>query len=517
MKKRKILTLDQKIKVIETSEKEGLSCREIAEKFGVGKTQVSRILSERSEVRKESNTNIERKILKRTSEYEEVNSLTLEWFHKARSLGIPVSGPVIKQKALMFASLTGKESFIASNGWLEKFNKRANITFKLISGEAKDVCPITVNQWKKNIKEICDDYSPEDIFNADESGLFWKGLPKRTFDYAGEETTGLKVHKNRISIMFVTNLNGTEKRKLLVIGKGAKPHCYGRGTVAHYHQGKLIYKHNKKAWMTSQIFEEYLLHWNSQLQFQERRILLFIDNAGCHPSKTLTNIKIQFFPPNTTSVLQPLDQGIIRVFKSLYRKKFISRLLSMIEEEQDVKEVMKMITFRHALQWSIESWDEINSSTIKNCWKKAGFEDIGESPQYDVMSPESVLSPVFESPLIHSTLEELTNYDESLETCEPISPDFEKEMCERLTQKYNTPITENIIESEESETEYVPESDLNWKNVSQMLFKLESFFSSKDPELATKIQTIHTLSDKLKLATVVQQTLPQFWVTTQNI
>ena len=42
-----------------------------------------------------------------------------------------------------------------------------------------------------------------------------------------------------------------------------------------------------------------------------------MDNVPCHPVDIiLSNIRLQYFPPNTTSVLQPLDQGIIRAFKS---------------------------------------------------------------------------------------------------------------------------------------------------------------------------------------------------------
>ncbi|CAB0031069.1 unnamed protein product [Trichogramma brassicae] len=49
----------------------------------------------------------------------------------------------------------------------------------------------------------------------------------------------------------------------------------------------------------------------------KRKVILFMDNAGPHPDNMqLTNVKIIFLPPNTTSVSQPLDQGIIKNFKN---------------------------------------------------------------------------------------------------------------------------------------------------------------------------------------------------------
>lgn len=53
--------------------------------------------------------------------------------------------------------------------------------------------------------------------------------------------------------------------------------------------------------------------------FKYFQILLLIDNCTPHnaPLK-LDNICVEYFPPNSTAVLQPLDQGIIRAVKSRY-------------------------------------------------------------------------------------------------------------------------------------------------------------------------------------------------------
>ncbi len=79
--------------------------------------------------------------------------------------------------------------------------------------------------------------------------------------------------------------------------------------------------------MTREVFTKWLLEINRFMKSKKRRILLFIDNCSAHTDlPTLSNIRIKFLPPNTTSKLQPLDQGFIKNFESLYRKEWFEKL-----------------------------------------------------------------------------------------------------------------------------------------------------------------------------------------------
>ena len=66
-----------------------------------------------------------------------------------------------------------------------------------------------------------------------------------------------------------------------------------------------------------------------------RRALLFIDNASCHGSKEtiplLRNVRIQFLPKRTTSLLQPFELGIIAWLKRRYQLKLFQRAIELIE------------------------------------------------------------------------------------------------------------------------------------------------------------------------------------------
>jgi hypothetical protein len=74
--------------------------------------------------------------------------------------------------------------------------------------------------------------------------------------------------------------------------------------------------------MTSQIMEEWLTAFNGRMKKQNWHVLLFLDNATCHPHIKLSDVRLAWFPPNTTSVSQPMDQGIIRKRKLALADKF---------------------------------------------------------------------------------------------------------------------------------------------------------------------------------------------------
>ena len=108
---------------------------------------------------------------------------------------------------------------------------------------------------------------------------------------------------------------------------------------------------------------------DSQLRSEGRKILLILDNCTCHPDmkNVLSNIKMLFLPSNTTSVLQPVDQGIIRNFKVHYRNRLLARMTRSLNVDSsilniDLLDSMRLIT---------ESWNSLTETTIKNCFAHA--------------------------------------------------------------------------------------------------------------------------------------------------
>ena len=121
--------------------------------------------------------------------------------------------------------------------------------------------------------------------------------------------------------------------------------------------------------MTSKIFKEWLTILNKQFLSENRKILLLVDNFSGHPNDTYSNIEIKYFPANCTSVLQPLDQGIIQAFKTKYRTSIVREKLDAIEYGS----ATPTIDLISAINKVKKAWDGISRQTIENCFRKAGF------------------------------------------------------------------------------------------------------------------------------------------------
>lgn len=133
--------------------------------------------------------------------------------------------------------------------------------------------------------------------------------------------------------------------------------------------------------MTARLFNEWLVIVDKQMANQKKKIALIVDNCTAHNLRTkLTNIELIYLPPNCTSILQPLDMGIIRCFKAYYRRRLVEKVLFNIEYgascvgKVDVKDACDEIS---------NSWNEVTAKTISNCWRKAGFNSTVEVDDID--------------------------------------------------------------------------------------------------------------------------------------
>ena len=117
--------------------------------------------------------------------------------------------------------------------------------------------------------------------------------------FKGESCKGGKFAKDRLSIMLCCSATG-EKLKPLVIGNAARQRVFKQNSVTPDNL-PVTWKHNKKAWMTTAVFKDWLNQLNETMKKKKRRIIPFVDKATSHVvSKKLSNIHVKFLPPHLT-------------------------------------------------------------------------------------------------------------------------------------------------------------------------------------------------------------------------
>ncbi|UYV83543.1 TTC21B [Cordylochernes scorpioides] len=125
----------------------------------------------------------------RDGEFREIEEALFRWIRQANAMKLAINGNILKEKAILLALKMGQDNFETSKGWLEKFKAKRNIAFKRLHVEAGSVDANSVATWKGGIiPSLLAKYSPQDIFNADETGLFYKLLPNQTMTIRDKST-----------------------------------------------------------------------------------------------------------------------------------------------------------------------------------------------------------------------------------------------------------------------------------------------------------------------------------------
>jgi hypothetical protein len=132
--------------------------------------------------------------------------------------------------------------------------------------------------------------------------------------------------------------------------------------------------------MTSSLYQEWLQQWDQDLQAKNRKILLLQDNFSGHiVPDGLQSIRVENFKPNLTAHVQPMDQGIIRCFKAHYRAKYIHRAIDRYDSGITPSEIYDIDQLQ-AMWLADVAWHEVETTTIRNCWRKAGILPEKNSP-----------------------------------------------------------------------------------------------------------------------------------------
>ncbi|GBM97528.1 Tigger transposable element-derived protein 1 [Araneus ventricosus] len=247
-----------------------------------------------------------------------------------------IYGDLLNQTSRTSTDEASEDSFKASRGWFDNFRKRTGIHSVVRHGEAASSDVKAAEDYLKIFSELIEanGYIPQKVFNCDETGLFWKKMPNRTYITAEEKIMpGHKPMKDRLTLALCANASGDCKIKPLLVYHSENSRDFKSHKILK-EKLQVMWRVNPKAWVTRQFFVQWvnLVFGPSVKKYlQENNLpmqaLLVLDNAPAHPPnfeddilEKFKFIKALYLPPNTTPILQPMDQQVISNFKKLYTK-----------------------------------------------------------------------------------------------------------------------------------------------------------------------------------------------------
>ncbi|KAG6953249.1 hypothetical protein JG688_00012919 [Phytophthora aleatoria] len=211
----------------------------------------------------------------------------------------------------------------------------------------------------KSLRKCIDEYEPRDVFNLDETGLFYQMAPRQL-------QPGETKRPKLLSIALCCNMDGSEKLEPVVI------HSEQNGLNDTQIPARLY--SNDQAWMTGSNFSDWLQAFNSVME--NRHVLLLVDAAPCHGTGAtdfeLSNVKVRFLPPNSPPHLQPMRAGIIQQFKMNVKILGVQWMLDQrrAANSSDLEAKMGLLT---AVQHIVQSWQYLMPQMIRNCWAHTGI------------------------------------------------------------------------------------------------------------------------------------------------
>ncbi|GIY88508.1 hypothetical protein CDAR_187021 [Caerostris darwini] len=429
--KKKMMSIELKREIIEKHE-QGVRVVDLSRQYGRSTSMICSVLKRKESIKSVTPAKGLTIISKlRTTLHENMEKLLMVWVTEKQLQGDTLTQTIICEKArAIYGDLlkqtpqtsideASEESFKASRGWFENFKKRSGIHSVVRHGEAASSDMKAAEDYIKTFSDLikAQGYISQQVFNCDETGLFWKKMPNRTYITAEEKMMpGHKPMKDRLTLALCANASGDCKIKPLLVYHSENPRAFKSHKILK-EKLQVMWRSNPKAWVTRKFFVEWVnLVFGPTVKkyLQENNLpvqaLLILDNAPAHPPnleddilEELKFIKVLYLPPNTTPILQPMDQQawlgvttktLTSAWKKLWPEAVAERIYEELEpgvsveeeivslgksmglevEERDVNELIEEYT----QELTTEEIQELQSQQHTEVMQEIGFEESEE-------------------------------------------------------------------------------------------------------------------------------------------
>ncbi|XP_069180104.1 tigger transposable element-derived protein 7-like [Procambarus clarkii] len=461
-RKRSFLSIEQKLDMIEKHER-GYSVTRLATEFNVGKSTVCDIKRQKDDIRKflassDSGALNKRKTIKGSTNTN-LDEAVYKWFNQERSLGMPLGGDAIKTAADKFTQKMNIPDFRASEGWLQRFKNRHNIKNRKVCGESLSADTNSVEPFKRKLNDyiITNDLRRFQVYNADETGFNWKYLQNNTLASRLDESVPGHWFKNH----FCKEVRDFQIKKCGVRRNDVKALLLVNNAPAH----------------------------------------VGLDKLTSHDGR----IKCMALPPNTTSLIQPMDMGVIYAMKRLYKRAMNKEIMVVFESDEDKRQGTDsrgQATLERYKKYSIKKgiynwakvWDEVQESTLRNCWKKLLLLDHADEVTEEEMDFEGFSNDIYQELRAAGEVELTLNDVEEWLDIDAVDPPIGHLTDDEIIQNV-TGTVDDDGEDDEDEND----SSLQSATCADALFYVEKLLDivsqTDNPELPGFYQHLRTMKD----------------------
>lgn len=384
-------------------------------------TTICRILKSKSEIIGSKDSDL-RRLRRRKRNNPLLRKILTEWITQALWEGIPYTTPIIQLTAHAIWTrlpLKAKDgNGIFTSKWCNTFVRGLDINLIGSDAAIDDNMGIPLNkvwmldeklQLKQYIKNMIQrkHYLPADLFTIDEIQLF-HGLPlDQIFDVSSIDK-GLKQAgsslESMLTLMLGCNMDGSEKLTPIVVSRKGHidlPSVTNRALSPEDIHNRInsmyniLHYTNNNKWITSSMFQDYLLSLEHKLEVSGRNIMIFLDNSSTHRVINLQLKRIRLCYLDNASKHKnpyggsfsgtrfdylPMSYGIATEFKTLYR---IQHYSEMVARQRGIKtggefsksggtlsESDYRVPFTQVLDWIKNAWEALLKEVIFLSWKQ---------------------------------------------------------------------------------------------------------------------------------------------------
>ncbi|KAF2363662.1 DNA binding HTH domain Psq-type [Trinorchestia longiramus] len=470
-KRRKSISIAQKLEISKKIE-DGVPTREIACMFQLAKSTVDTIKANRErilECASSLSTQVAGRTMRtRNSLIHLTETLLHAWILDESRKGATLKERLIRTKALSLfkevkAEKKSEANFPASHGWFKQYIERFKLSNILLKDESPSDKKNTAAKFVDKFKCIVSEggYSPQQVFNFVETGLDWEKLPSQTHVSWNEvKLSENEASNHKVTLLLGGNASGDAKLKPLLLYHMQSP---GAPNYVEKDALAVVQHRNSETWVTKGIFSEwfnrffvpFVEKYNAEHCLENKALLLLQNASGDCEDLHLNHphIKVVFIPSNASSLLQPMDQGITSIFKSMYLQDVMSRISTATSKSEDVLSFWKQFDIEEALEIIRTAWDRVTKEELTDVWK-AIWPECVQSKQTEMCNIEENSNKLTLCPITKAGFESTTaekNKTCSIEMKLEILKKFASGMrISQITKSTNFPIStvKSIVRSE---------------------------------------------------------------------